>query len=57
MSFWGMVLRTPDEYTARQWLRTFVRNIGDHLPYCSAMASKVSNVDLHCRTSNLNFNL
>jgi hypothetical protein len=57
MLFWGMVLRSPDEYTAWQWPRPFLRNTGDHLPYCGVMARKVNNMDLHCGTSNFNFSL
>jgi hypothetical protein len=57
MLFWGMVLRSPDEYTAWKWPSTFLRNMGDHLPYRSVMARKVNNMDLQSGTSNLSFSL
>jgi len=57
MLFWRIVVRSPDQYTAWQWPRTFLRNMGDHLPCYSIMARKVNNMDLHSGTSNLNFSL
>jgi len=57
MLFWGIVVRSPHQYTAWQWPGTFLRNMGDHLPCNSITARKVNNTNLHSGTSNLNFSL